>query len=276
MATKLKTDPEHLRAQLDEAIEQGLNLAHSPKDLALLRSGFLSWDKRNEQILAAAFEVAGFLAVGPKDDYMSFMGLTYPFSLDAAETVTIDGIVSDIEKKLERLEVIKSSADAYARTVEEDVSPPSLAGNGIFVIHGRESQARLEIETLILKATDHSPLILQDLANKGSTIIEKLEEHLGKSTKFAVVLLTGDDAGGFAGEEPQPRARQNVILELGYAMGVLGRRNVTIVYQPGVDILSDISGVAYWELDAAGAWKTRVLGDMKAAGLQVNPAALLS
>ena len=58
-------------------------------------------------------------------------------------------------------------------------------------------------------------------------------------------------------------------------MGRLGRRNVTILYENGVELPSDIAGVAYYELDPRGAWRTGLLGDLKAAGFTVNPAALL-
>jgi predicted nucleotide-binding protein len=125
------------------------------------------------------------------------------------------------------------------------------------------------------------PVVLADQIGGGAvTLIEKLEEHLGEnsSATFAVIVMTGDDIGRLNedGEELKPRARQNVVLELGYAMGSLGRRRVAILHENGVELPSDIGGVAYYPLDSAGAWKTRLLGELKAAGIVVNAEALLS
>jgi len=219
---RLKSDPETLAVQLDEAITQGRNLLNGVEDLSVLKSGYASWDKRNEQILGASFETKGFLAAGPKEDYLSFVGLKYPL-LDIAEEVTSENISADLEKKVERLQTVRSNLDVYERTPSSGEQKADQKGEGIFIIHGRDVESRLELENLIHRATDHAPLVLQELANQGATIIEKLEEHLGKSSRFAVVLLTGDDAG-LLGEDGglNKRARQNVILELGFAMAALG------------------------------------------------------
>jgi predicted nucleotide-binding protein len=57
-------------------------------------------------------------------------------------------------------------------------------------------------------------IILHEQPNQGKTLIEKFEAH--SDVGFAVVLLTDDDLGGRKGGEQNPRARQNVVLELGY------------------------------------------------------------
>jgi len=106
-------------------------------------------------------------------------------------------------------------------------------------------------------------------ASEGRTIIEKIERHSGVG--YAVVLLTGDDRGGLAGTEPggyQPRARQNVVLELGYFLGKLGRRHVCVLHEPGVEIPSDYDGVVYVPLDPGGAWQLRLAREMKATAFK--------
>jgi predicted nucleotide-binding protein len=139
----------------------------------------------------------------------------------------------------------------------------------VFVVHGhdaavKESVARF-IERLKLK-----PIILHEYADQGRTIIEKFEE-CSSAVGFAVVLLTPDDTGRAVGSaELKPRARQNVILELGYFIGVLGRRHVCALKAPSVEVPSDLDGLLYVELDAAGAWRLRLAKEMKAAGLDVD------
>lgn len=131
---------------------------------------------------------------------------------------------------------------------------------------------------LIHRATDLKPVVLASQPNQGATLIEKLEAHLNAgSSAFAVIIMTADDLGrlNVEGEKEQPRARQNVVLELGFAMGVLGRRRVAILHEEGIELPSDVHGVAYYPLDAHGAWKTALLGELRAAGIHVDADALL-
>jgi len=102
-------------------------------------------------------------------------------------------------------------------------------------------------------------------------MIEKFEGHA--VVGYAIVLLTGDDRGGLADADPvtyRLRGRQNVILELGYFLGTLRRRNVAVLYEEGVEIPSDYEGVAYIPLDRGGAWRLLLAREMKAAGLDID------
>jgi predicted nucleotide-binding protein len=104
----------------------------------------------------------------------------------------------------------------------------------------------------------------------GRTLIEKLEQH--SDVRVAIVLLTPDDFGATAVHShlARPRARQNVILELGFFLGVLGRRRVVVLYTDGVELPSDYAGVEYIRLDAEGAWRLRVARELRAAELKVD------
>ncbi|MDB5594194.1 MAG: putative nucleotide-binding containing TIR-like domain protein [Hyphomicrobiales bacterium] len=92
---------------------------------------------------------------------------------------------------------------------------------------------------------------------------------------FAVVLLTADDEGGLVGQSPKPRARQNVILELGYFVGRLGRSNVCAIYDEGVELPSDVIGVGYVSFDKASAWEVELARELKAAGVQFDATKIL-
>ncbi|PRB76641.1 hypothetical protein CQ012_06410 [Arthrobacter sp. MYb214] len=284
MNVRLQISASQLGTRLDEAIAQGKNLIESSgqDDIDVLSAGYQTWDRRNQLLLDASFHTKGFFTSGPKNDYLDFRGLNYAFGLEVAESVTVDGVREDILTKLNRLNELKSNLGFYALEPEIQADSANVAETAgdkpseIFVIHGRADAPRLEVVNLILRATSHQPIVLMEQPNQGRTIIEKLEEHLGKTAGFAVVIATGDDEGRLAGtSELQLRARQNVILELGYAMGRLGRQNVTILHEENVDLPSDISGVAYYPLDSHGGWQRRLLGDLKAAGFTVNAEAIL-
>ena len=100
--------------------------------------------------------------------------------------------------------------------------------------------------------------------------MEKVERHA--EVAFAVVLLTPDDVGAVATNpaDVHPRARQNVIFELGYFLGKLGRKRVAALRKGEVEKPSDYDGVVYTPFDSAGAWKLLLARELKSAGLNVD------
>lgn len=141
----------------------------------------------------------------------------------------------------------------------------------VFVVHGR-NQVWVERVPRLLEGLGLKCTVLGDEANRGQTLIEKLEDRVAQCS-YAVVLLTGDDYGGLAGgsgEAPRPRPRQNVILELGYLMAHLGRKHVAILAEQGIDIPSDIDGYAYIPMDEYSGWKYRLAKELREAGFDVD------
>jgi predicted nucleotide-binding protein len=107
------------------------------------------------------------------------------------------------------------------------------------------------------------------------TIIEKIERH--SSVGYAVVLLTPDDVGAkkpadraLGSEDLRFRARQNVILELGYFLAFLGRNKVCALTVNDLELPSDVAGIVYVPVDAAGAWKFRLAREMEESGIQID------
>jgi predicted nucleotide-binding protein len=119
------------------------------------------------------------------------------------------------------------------------------------------------------------PIILDEQPDAGLTVIEKFERDAAK-VAAAIVLLTPDDVGGQkAAGAVNPRARQNVIFELGYFAGHLGRGRVCALTRGPVEIPSDYKGVIYVPFDEHSGWMLRVARNLKAAGLTVDIAKLL-
>jgi len=138
-----------------------------------------------------------------------------------------------------------------------------------FLVHGRAEGAQQTVARFLEKL-ELNVIILSEQPNKGRTIIEKFEQH--SNVGFAVALLTPDDVGGLA-EDPgnlNPRARQNVILELGYFIGKLGRASVCALYVDGVELPSDLHGIGYVSFDAVGGWKLKLATEMRASGMKVD------
>ncbi|KVT31411.1 nucleotide-binding protein [Burkholderia ubonensis] len=143
---------------------------------------------------------------------------------------------------------------------------PTPLSRRVFVVHGHDEGAR-ETVARYLEKIDFEAVILHEQANQGRTIIEKIEAY--SDVGFAVVLLTPDDEGCVKGGQPGPRARQNVLLELGFFIGRLGRDKVCALKRGDPEIPSDYLGVA-WESMDAGTWKRTLCRELDAMGFEID------
>jgi predicted nucleotide-binding protein len=142
-----------------------------------------------------------------------------------------------------------------------------LESRRVFLVHGHDDGSR-EAVARFLERIQFEPIILHEQANRGRTVIEKVEAH--GDVKFAVVLLTPDDEGGLKGETLQPRPRQNVLLELGYFIGRLGRANVCALKVGDMELPSDFGGVLWEKFDMSGGWKLALARELRAARFEVD------
>jgi CheY-like chemotaxis protein len=129
-----------------------------------------------------------------------------------------------------------------------------------FIVHGHDETAKLALKNFLQNTLNFpEPIILHEQPNWGRTIIEKFEDCAAMSA-LVFVLLTPDDpiATGNESDDAKRRARQNVIFEMGYFLGTLGRRSgrVVLLHRGPIDLPSDISGVIYVDIsggiEAAG------------------------
>jgi predicted nucleotide-binding protein len=188
-------------------------------------------------------------------------------------SITHEGIL-EIEK-VYKLQKAENPMPLLLEDAEDEPKPPeSPADVKIFIVHGRDEGLKSQVARFLEKM-GLKPIILHEQPNKGRTIIEKFLDH--SDVHFAVVLLTGDDIGGLKNCPPDdlsPRARQNVILELGFFLGKLGRGKVCAIYEPGVEIPSDYHGVLF--ISTREDWVFALVKEIKAAGLPLNTDGLYS
>jgi len=140
----------------------------------------------------------------------------------------------------------------------------------VFIVHGRDEGPKQTVARFI-EHLGLRPIVLHEQSNRGRTIIEKFEDHA--EVHFAVVILTPDDVGRLVTDdnsELRSRARQNVVFEMGYFIGKIGRSHVFPLKVGAVEIPSDYAGVAYTDFDVAGAWKVQLVRELKAAGFSVD------
>ena len=120
----------------------------------------------------------------------------------------------------------------------------------VFVVHGHDVVAREQLE-LVLHKLGLDPYVLANTGGGGLTIIEALENNIGgaaDAAKFGIVLMTPDDMGFSKRDgdaKTEPRARQNVVLEMGMLISALGRPNVAILKKGHLEVPSDADGILY-------------------------------
>ncbi len=165
------------------------------------------------------------------------------------------------------IEALESDLEDLEHEATEKPSPKILQKDPhrVFLVHGHDEAAR-ELVARYLERLELEVIILHEQANSGRTIIEKIEHNA--DVGMAVVLLTPDDVGSKVGGLPEPRVRQNVLLELGYFMGALGRNRVCALKSGDVEIPTDFAGVVWTPM--SGEWKTALARELKAAGYTVD------
>jgi predicted nucleotide-binding protein len=176
-----------------------------------------------------------------------------------------------LARRRQELELTRSQANRLpART--PGAGAQTNADKKVFLVHGHDHGMK-EAVARVLEKLGLEPVILHEQDNLGQTIIEKFERHA--EVGAAVVLLTADDVGGPKTSSPttmQPRARQNVIFELGFFCGSISRKRVCALYEHGVELPSDYSGILFIPLQ--GDWQLQLARELKAAGLPLRLEAL--
>lgn len=206
--------------------------------------------------------------------YQSATSLTvYPISMARGSR---PNLVDPVDRKVKSAIALLSQAQ---RSLKEDLidiqhssstkvpeSNPLLISKRIFLVHGHDEGPR-ETVARFLEKIGFDPIILHEQANRGRTIIEKIEAN--RDVGFAVVLLTPDDEGCVNGGKAEPRARQNVLLELGYFLGYLGRDKVCALKKGTLEIPSDFAGVVWTSMDGDG-WKNSLCLELQDAGYEID------
>ena len=194
---------------------------------------------------------------------------------DASESYYQDAYESGLESAAAVLESMIDEIKEYWDDTDQPIPTSDTrvssrkASNEVFVVHGKDDGAKETVARFLTKL-GLEPVILHEQPNQCRTIIEKFEQYA--QVGFAIVLLTPDDTGAARDQcgNSQLRARQNVIFELGFFIGKLGRDRTCALRKADVEIPSDYEGVLYITMDDQEAWKLQLVRELKAAGLDVD------
>lgn len=163
----------------------------------------------------------------------------------------------------------ESLNDIIEANPEHEDQPKKVDGNTVFIIHGHDGHLKTEVQLLLHRAGVNN-IVLHEQADKGRNIVEKLIEETD-SANFAIALLSPDDELN----DGTKRARQNVILEIGYFLGKLGKSRVRLLKKGDVEMPSDLSGILYENYDESGSWKIKICKELQAVGIFVDLEAIV-
>lgn len=222
---------------------------------------FMAWETSVKRLLNKLFgkdgiEMSTFLDIS---FYSSCWSFSTPY--DERHRAAVQSCHEGLEQAAA---ILKTYLDELS---EEPASQENQSVNysRIFIVHGHDGELKQSVARIIEKQGIEA-IILSEQANRGKTIIEKLEGY--SDVGGAVCLFTSDDDGKEKREaELKPRARQNVVLEAGYFMGLLGRDHVVLLADNGIEMPSDLSGVVY---TATSNWQVELLKELKAMGYSVD------
>jgi CheY-like chemotaxis protein len=135
-------------------------------------------------------------------------------------------------------------------TIEGILMSPQKRLPKIFIVHGHDSEALLELKNFIQNTLElGQPIILRERASSGRTIIEKFEKET-RDVDIVFVLATPDDRTVTDTNLEVRRSRQNVVFELGFFYAKLQRSTgkIIVLKKGEVEIPSDIAGVTYVDI----------------------------
>ncbi len=269
---RLKIAIAEAQSKIQAALTKGEELKNSQirsgDDLRKARETFYTWNEFNGTLLKRIFSTIEIY-----NEYDPQFGVTFLGETSLAQEIS--NLYQDIERKIRKLSSIYERLELFE--LDESVKMANIDtktekrmnSKKVFIVHGRDEAVRETVARYIDKF-DLEPIILHEQANDGRTIVEKFEAN--SDVGFAIVLLTPDDEGKLKhGDEIlKDRARQNVILELGYFLGKLGRSRVCALHKGSIDLPSDFLGVIYVPFDDASGWKLKLAKELKSAGYDVD------
>ncbi len=171
----------------------------------------------------------------------------------------IDTMIEEIQSFPPAIEVAQTSAT---------VNVLSTQNRKIFIVHGHDDEM-VQATARFVKQIGFDPVILKEQPNQDRTIIEKFEDYA--DVPIAIVLFSPDDLGKAKDEDSlKPRPRQNVVFELGFFIGKLGRNKVVVLHKvvENFEMFSDFQGVLFEPFK--DGWELKVAKEIKTAGFNID------
>ena len=155
------------------------------------------------------------------------------------------------------------SNQVFSRSrVKNDSKSKKVEDKNVFIVYGRDDNLLNEVKVLLLQL-GLKPITICNESDKGRSILTKVKECVDKSS-YSIVLFTPDDKGSLATETEKTnfRARENVLIELGYVIAKLGGENVSVLKKGETNIPSDLQGLSL-VMREESKWEYHLVKNMK-------------
>lgn len=263
----------------------------SEKGRSLIVNGWVHPDKLQPWVMATRTAVAACFGE-PSRQVSRFVASTnfvrheprHPYrdaAHDGNEAASLHQYLVALDGFVDELQIMESLQESAPPLPPVEGADADKLSTKVFLVHGRDDGTKHTVARFVETLVGHgNVIILHEHPSAGQTIIEKFEKH--SRVAFAVVLLTPDDVGCLRQEAQaasshaelqnalKPRARQNVIMELGFFLAKLGRSKVCVVVLGNVEKPSDYDGVVFVPMDSEGAWRFLLAQEMRSAGLPID------
>lgn len=243
------------KEKLNKIIEEATEMSHmyiTARDVK-----FQAWFEKSSRFLITKFGQSSY-------EYDSFRKTAFSpqvFTPRTPEETFIDALHLGLQKSILIFKDYLKEMDDQPVAQKPILSDKSK----IFIVHGHDGELKESVARLI-EHQGIQAIILFEKPNQGKTLIEKFESY--SNVGSAICLFTKDDLGKAKNEsEEKYRARQNVVLETGYFMGKLGRNNIVILADSGIEMPSDLSGVVYTN---TANWQFELLKELKFFGYNID------
>ena len=242
-------------------------------------ANYSRWNDRNKAIYRTSFEAPESIYY---HDYESHIWNNFWGDDNIRDYKDqIKRLNNHMQGDIERSDLFKCNVAQSAELVKTKiiVKEQSALSNDIFIVHGHNEEMKQNVARVV-SLLGLKPIILHEQPNGGKTVIEKFERN-AEDINFAIILLSADDLAasirdlnGVKEDELrqhlEKRARQNVVFEMGYFAGKLGRANVFFLLQDEVAKPGDLDGIVYTAYDTARAWRFELVKELKNAGYKVS------
>ena len=244
------TDHEKLESLISEAkfLTSQTVTAYNPEVQA--------WYSKAERFLIKKFGQDSF-------EYKDFKNIRFTPSIVTSNTDLIRKCIAGLNTVILIFQSYLDEMNENSTTT--DATQKQGTYDKIFIVHGHDGEIKQSVARIVEKQGIEA-VILSEKVNQGRTIIEKIEDY--SDVDGAICLFTADDVGKEKKDSVEsPRARQNVVFETGYFMGKLGRCNVVIIAEPGVELPSDMQGIVFTNKNN---WQLDLLKELKSMGYSID------
>jgi predicted nucleotide-binding protein len=210
------------------------------------------------------------------------------WSYQTADKLTLpnqDNLVTAKDKKYVLENLLKGkvkgaylSTEKFLFPTQKTIAPTQQAMSAsnlrrrVFVVCGTDDEMKQAIINALTKLW-LVPVVMCEEPSQGRKIVERFQDYV--DVGFAVVLLSPDDFV-YVKDEPSTkrklRPRQDVVFELGFLLGKLGRSNVLVFQREcqNFEGPTDFEGMKVTAFDDRDSWKLALIRELTKCGYTVD------